>query len=481
MRLTGIFAAGSAGIVALTLGTIASGHTDDPKASAILPPTYQGPVWRRAIEGRQLGGMAYAGGFESSGVNLESNFPVGAFAGNSDIANDIWGYVSPSGREYALVGLECGTGIVEVTDPAAATIVGTVLGACSTWGDVKTYGPYAYKVTEDSSIGIQVIDLTDVDNGNVSEAGRIADQGGIGATHNIVIDTESGFLYRVGGFFNGFGVYDLNADAVNPPQVGDWPDRYIHDAQAVTYTGPDTDYAGRQIMFACSGYNGGWSDGRLEILDVTDKSGIVTLGEAFYSNTVYSHQGWLSEDQRYFYLDDELDEATFGTETTTRIVDVSDLDNPVEVGTFTNGLFTIDHNLFVRDGLIFEANYTSGLRVFDQATDPLNPVEIAYFDTRPEDNVTDFYALWGNYPFLPSGTVIGSDEQRGLFVWTVDALAGGDPCGDADGSGVVDFGDVLAVLGAWGNAGGAEDVDGSGTVDFGDLLVILGTWGQTCP
>ena len=52
------------------------------------------------------------------------------------------------------------------------------------------------------------------------------------------------------------------------------------------------------------------------------------------------------------------------------------------------------------------------------------------------------------------------------------------PCpADLDGSGAVDFGDVLAVLSAWGSAGGPEDLDGNGTVEFGDLLVVLSSWG----
>ncbi len=462
-------AGGFAGVLMLGIGTSLFAHEDDPKAKSLIP-RYEGPGWRRAVDG-----VLTSGGFTSEGVTLGSWLTLGEFAGNHGNANDIWGYVSPTGREYALLGMECGTGVVEVTDPDNAVIVGTILGACSLWGDIKVFGNYAYKVTESSSIGIQVIDLFAIDLGIVVAVNEI--DNGDGKTHNVVIDTTSGFLYRVGGRFNGMGIYDLNVDPVDPPLVGSWSDRYIHDAQVVTVSqGKGVD---RQLMFAFSGDNGGWENGRLEILDVTDKGNIFTVSEAFYSNTVYSHQGWLSPDHTRLYLDDELDEASFGTETTTRIFDVSDIDNPSEIGTFTNGLFTIDHNLFVDGDLIFQANYTSGLRVFD-ASDPDNPVEIAFFDTRPEDDVTDFFGLWGNYPFLPSGTVLGSDEQRGLFVWTVDARKNQCP-NDLDGSGVVDFGDILVVLAAWGQAGGDADLDGSGFVDFGDILIILEDWGTVCP
>jgi hypothetical protein len=67
--------------------------------------------------------------------------------------------------------------------------------------------------------------------------------------------------------------------------------------------------------------------------------------------------------------------------------------------------------------MIFEANYRSGLRVFD-AADPLAPVEAAFFDTYPDDDNANYNGLWGVYPYFPSGTIIGSDIEKGLFVWT---------------------------------------------------------------
>lgn len=49
---------------------------------------------------------------------------------------------------------------------------------------------------------------------------------------------------------------------------------------------------------------------------------------------------------------------------------------------------------------------------------------------------------------------------------------------DLDGNGVVDFGDLLALLAAWGGTGPSiEDLDLDGTVGFGDLLVLLADWG----
>jgi hypothetical protein len=66
------------------------------------------------------------------------------------------------------------------------------------------------------------------------------------------------------------------------------------------------------------------------------------------------------------------------------------------------------------------------------------------------------------------------------YTWSVRLhgdLDGGGCAADVDGNGDVGFGDVLAVLSAWGGTGGAEDVDGNGDVGFGDVLAILSAWG----
>jgi choice-of-anchor B domain-containing protein len=465
----GIGIAATAAVLGVAAGL--SAHTDDPKASAVLPPTYTGPAYRAAVDGPKA-----AGGFDAVGMTLMSNIPVNDFAGEHSIANDCWGYVSPSGREYAIVGLQRGNGFVEITDPSNAQIIETIAGPRSTWGDIKTYSHYCYAVTEnDEGIGIQVIDLSAIDDGTVTVVNEIDDGSGTAASHNIVIDEEAGLLYRVGGYYYGCGVYDLNVDPVDPPFVGSWSDRYIHDAQSVTYT--EGKYAGRTILFACTGDNGGWENPALELLDITDPSEIFTVGtRTSYSNSVYSHQVWLDDTLQYAYLNDELDESSFATPTTTRIFDVSDIEDVSVAGTFGNGLDVIDHNLFFDRGLIFEANYTSGIRVFD-ASDRLNPVEIAYFDTRPEGDEVDFYALWGNYPFFPSGTVIGSDEQRGLFVWEVDARQS-DCVADIDGNGTVDTADLVDLLAAWGPCAGCPaDITGDDTVDTADLVALLAAWG----
>jgi hypothetical protein len=216
----------------------------------------------------------------------------------------------------------------------------------------------------------------------------------------------------------------INLDLTNPTQptvAGGWTDFYVHDAQVVTWrSGP---LAGREIAFTGSGIGSGLTQGGLRVVDITNPGNPQLLSTLLYPNGDFTHQVWLSDDHQYLYINDEEDESLGRVPvTTTRIVDVSDPTSPALVGSFTSGFNAIDHNLYVNGRYIFEANYTIGLRVFD-AIDPLNPVEIAFFDTWPENNGTTFNGAWSVYPYFPSGTVIVSDFERGLFVLEVDALS----------------------------------------------------------
>lgn len=389
-------------------GTPVLQHPGSDHFGSMQPP-YSGPVF-------QVGsGGVPALAFPASGVRLLSWLPVPFFDPAATNANTVESYASPSGREYAIIGTSTGTGFVEVTDPGAATILTYIPGPSSLWRDLATYGQYAYAVSEGGS-GIQVFSLADIDNGNVTLV-RTVTTGGAAATHTVHVNKESGYLYRCGGGTSptyGIRIYNLNPDPSNPVFVGQWNTRYVHEAQVVNWTtGP---FAGREIAFVCGNDVSNGGNPRINILDVTNKAAITQISAASYSNAAFSHQCWLSPDRRYVYHNDELDEANFNLFSRTRIFDVQDLANPVFVGFFANGLTNIDHNLYTRGNLIFESNYRAGLRIFD-ATNPVAPVETAFFDTYLEDDQPEFNGLWDNDPFLPSGTILGSDIEKGLFVW----------------------------------------------------------------
>jgi len=388
-RMGLVCAAGLVGAsgLALGMGPVAA----DPGVGVVMPDTSESGSWI------------------ADGILVQSHMPISVFPGGNSLCNDLWGYVSPSGREYALVGFSDGFAFVEITDPTSPQLIFWHNGPNSTWRDIKVVGTHAYGVTEAGG-GINVYDMSNIDNGTVTFRGTT----GSGASHNIVANPDTGYIYRVGGNGPGLRAYNTNANANNPPFVGSWNDFYIHDAQVVVWqNGP---LAGRELAFCNSGTGNGTGDTRLRIVDVTNKSNMVLIGDVAYSNRAIAHQGWLTEDQRYYYLNDELDESNFGFTTRTRIIDVQDPTNPIEVGFFTSGLDAIDHNLYTHNGMVFESNYRSGLRVFDYATDPLNPVEIASLDTFPADDAASFDGNWSNYPYFPSGTIILSDMQQGLII-----------------------------------------------------------------
>ena len=258
---------------------------------------------------------------------------------------------------------------------------------------------------------------------------------GLGRAHNIVINEDTGFAYAVGSpsqmSLGGLIMLDLKA-AVRPQWAGVYSaDGYTHDAQVVVYHGPDNrptspaiqrfpifTYQGREIAFCCN-------EDTLTIVDVTVKGRPRLISRTGYEGSAYSHQGWLTEDHKYFFLDDELDEQQAGTSipTKTRVWDVRNLDRPRYMGHLDGTASTIDHNQYIRGDYIFQANYTSGLRIREirsiiPNTDPpvLDIPHIGHFDTfEPNNNVT-FDGAWSTYVGFPSGTIIISDRQGGLFV-----------------------------------------------------------------
>jgi len=353
------------------------------------------------------------------------------------VANDIWGYVSPSGREYAIIGLAAGTAFVEVSDPFNPQLVDTIPGPECVWRDIRTYGTYAY-IVNDCSDGMPIVDLSQIDNGVITLVKRFTDSG-FSHAHNIALNVESGYAYFASSNLASFGLVAVDlADPENPVIAGAWPDHGVHDTYVTTYT--DGPYAGREIAF---NFDPIWG---LDIVDVTNKLNMFTLSNLTYPRLGTTHQGWLTGDKRYVLFGDESDESSYLIDSTTYVADVLDLENPQLVNTFTNGVCAIDHNLMIRGSLTYLAGYASGLRVFD-TSDPLNMSEVAFFDTYPESNGRTYAGVWGVYTGLPSGIVIVSDMNRGLFVLNYD-------CND---NGIDDTVDIANMT--------SEDSNGNGLPD----------------
>ena len=364
-----------------------------------------------------------AGAFDCEGVSLQALVGFSELGFPGAVGNDSWGWADPeTGREYALMGTTSGLSFVDVTTPAEPVVIGRLptRTSNSVWRDVKTVGNYAYVVSEAFNHGIQVFDLTRLRDATGTPVLFDADAvyTNFGSAHNIVSLEERDLVVGVGTNTCGAGLHLVDvSDPLDPTFAGCFSDDgYTHDAQCVVYTGPDPDYQGQSI---CAASN----EDTVTFVDVTDPSDTEEISQVVYNNTAYTHQGWFTDDQRYFIADDEIDESTFGFNTRTLIFDVSDLDNPFFVGPYFSSVPAIDHNLYVRGDFVFQANYRSGLRVLEiNDLSDADLTEVAFFDTFPGSNGRGYDGAWSVYPFLPSGTIIVSDIDRGLFVLRVDGF-----------------------------------------------------------
>jgi len=139
-----------------------------------------------------------------------------------------------------------------------------------------------------------------------------------------------------------------------------------------------------------------------------------TISIASYPDAHYAHQGWLSDDHRYFFLDDEEDGGP-GVKTRTVVFDLKDLSDPVMVAQFAGATDATDHNLYIRGQYMFQANYAAGLRIVDIA-DPKNAKEVGYFDTYPSNDTPGFVGAFTNFPYFRDGIVAINNMSDGLFI-----------------------------------------------------------------
>lgn len=356
----------------------------------------------------------FAGEYPCFGVELYADIPV-ADLGGGENGNDCWGWTAPSGREYAIYCRSNGTAFVEITDPTNPIYLGNLATQTSNslWRDAKVFNGYAYIVSEAGGHGMQVFDLMQLETveDTPAEFEVAAHYSLFGNAHNIAINEESGFAYAVGTntFSGGLHIVDIN-DPLNPVIAGDFAqDGYTHDVQVVNYNGPDSNYNGSEIAFAAN-------ENTVTIVDCTDKLNCTLLSTIDYEEVGYIHQGWLTEDQRYFIVNDELDEINFGNNTRTYIFDVQELENPLLVGFFESHLPASDHNLYVKNNYCYQANYRAGFRILDITGVAQGELEeVAYFDTNPEGDQPGFNGAWSVYPYFPSGNVIISTFSH-LFI-----------------------------------------------------------------
>jgi choice-of-anchor B domain-containing protein len=430
---------------------------DDSRLGSVVVMERDGDSWTQTgkifipLETRELPALSdvecsdsgSADQFACDQVDVLSFMPLDAIGGTDRgiETNDVWGWTDPqTGREYALVGRTDGTAFIDVSNPSAPIYLGnlrkTAGSQTNSWRDIKVFADHAFIVADGAGQhGMQIFDLTrlrDVRNAPVEfDVDALYEE--VASVHNIVINESTGTAYAVGsnsgGETCGGGLHMIDINTPTSPEfIGCFQDMetgfartgYSHDAMCITYDGPDTEHVGKEICF-------GSNENNLSIADVTDKDNTVALSHASYPSVAYAHQGWITADHRYFYMNDEGDEganqaAVADTAqdvevmagTRTLVWDVSDLDDPIMVKEHFGETLTIDHNLYIVDNLMYQSNYVSGLRVLD-ISDRENPVEVGYFDTVPWDESVTFDGSWSNYPFFESGTIVVSSGKEGVF------------------------------------------------------------------
>lgn len=385
-----------------------------------------------AITGGQIDcASGQAQGFDCDEVDLLAFIPRETLgAGRGSRLNDVWGWTdAETGREYAIVGAMDGTAFVDVSDAYNPRYLGwlakTTGSQSNTWRDMKVYRDHVFIVADGAGDhGMQIFDLRQLRD--VSEPRQFVQSGhydAIASAHNIIINEDTGFAYAVGASGGGetcgggYHMIDIR-EPLSPVFAGCFAHENTgrrntggsHDAQCVVYHGPDEDYQGREI---CIGAN----ETALSIADVTEKSTPVAISTASYPNIAYAHQGWLTEDHRYFYSNDELDEVSGLVEATRTLVwDLEDLDDPTLLKEYYSDTRVTDHNLYVSGTKMYMSNNRAGLRVID-VSDPENPSEIGFFDTTPwSEDAAGFDGTWSVYPYFESGVILLSSRREGLFL-----------------------------------------------------------------
>lgn len=341
--------------------------------------------------------LLFINGFSQSNIRLRSVLPYDGALSN------VWGYVDTAGNEYALVGWYRGLSIVDVTHPDSISELFQIASPNSNWREIKTWDHYAY-VTNETGGGLLIVDLSMLPD-SIDYHFWTGDTL-FNTAHTLYID-ENGFLYLFG--YNdlrksipsdqrGALICDLNQNPETPVIAGRYSANYVHDG----YVRGDTLWAAE---IQANGF---------AVIDVTEKANPVILATQ-ETPSQFAHNCWLSDNGNYLFTTDERANA-FVTS-----YDVSDLGNITELDRWQAdpGSLLIPHNTYFINNFLVTSYYKYGINILD-ATHPDNLVEVGYYDTSPFPNGDGFNGCWGVYPYLPSGTILASDMEAGLFVLTPD-------------------------------------------------------------
>ncbi|MBI1193200.1 MAG: choice-of-anchor B family protein [Bacteroidetes bacterium] len=325
------------------------------------------------------------------GTQAQQNLNLVGHLPYSSNLSDVWGYVAPDGREYALIGAFDGVSVVDLLDPAAPVEVAFLPGFGSIWRDLKVWGTHAY-ATNETGGGLAILDLSNLPVSVDTSSYRERD---LRTAHNLYIDSQ-GIAYLFGANIDNGGVtmLDLNPDPEQPVFLGAYTTRYVHDA----FVRNDTLWTA-EIQ-----------EGEFSIVDISVKSSPVILGTQ-KTPIGLTHNAWLSDNGAVLAISEEYPAGHIVT------YDVTDPADIEELGRYRSNWSTniIPHNVFFMGNWLVTSYYRDGVTLTD-ATRPENLVGTGVFDTSPFSSDGEFNGCWGVYPYLPSGLILATDIEEGLFV-----------------------------------------------------------------
>ncbi len=340
--------------------------------------------------------LVYAGYSQhSSNISLYANIDQHSSDG---LYSSCWGYSSPAGREYAILGCAKGTAIIDITDlnniHEVAYVPGVDTPSCCR--EMKVFSHYAYVVADGVSSGLQIIDLQ-----YLPDSVRLVNTfffNGFSRGHTI---SQSGpFLYINAGdyFIGGLFVLDIT-NPESPIKRGEWESQVVHDCRVINDT-----------IFACNIYS---PPGTISVIDASNKDNLRTITSWENIPQPGPHNIAVSEDRNIAYVTDEIG----GNPRVLKIWDISNIFDVIKLSEWhPPGITTsIIHNVELYGNYIFAAHYTAGLRIVD-VSDPRNPFEAAFYDTYPQNDSFTFDGCWGPFIF-PTEKIIASDRSTGLYVF----------------------------------------------------------------
>jgi choice-of-anchor B domain-containing protein len=299
-------------------------------------------------------------------------------------------YVHSDGREYAVIGTDTGTSIVNVTNPAAASEVGFIPGVSSIWREMKQYGSYLYISSEGAGAGLQIVSMANPQSPVLVKTYAT----NFNRAHTVAVDTARALLILNGTRLDaapaGMRILSL-ADPANPVEVGSYTADYVHDS----WVREDTLYA------SCI------SSKTMRIFDFSNPGSLSEIVSWTYPGAS-THSAETSSDGRYLYVCDELNYGTM------KVFDMLDPFSHPMIREIAVNPLAIVHNVHVTADTAYVAYYTEGVRLFDLA-DPALPAEWGYYDTYGSFS-GGYHGVWEVARF-PSGTFVASDIETGLYVF----------------------------------------------------------------